>query len=64
MSVIDTLVSKLLLIRNRLDAVVIFIHLATLPDIILLCARSLRLPQRGIAAIFKLGGGRATIARL
>jgi putative ABC transport system permease protein len=62
--VIDGLLQNIFRIKNVLDAVISVVALATIMAIILVFALSLRLRQREIQTIFKLGCGRATIARL
>ena len=63
-AVIDTLMTNIFRIRNVLDAVILFVGLATLMALVLVFALSLRLRQREIDTIFKLGCSRMTIARL
>ena len=62
--VIDGLLQNIFRIKNVLDAVISVVALATVLAIILVFALSLRLRQREIQTIFKLGCRRATIARL
>ena len=62
--VIDGLLQNIFRIKNVLDAVISVVALATIMAIILVFALSLRLRQREIQTIFKLGCRRATIARL
>ena len=62
--VIDGLLQNIFRIKNVLDAVISVVALATILAIILVFALSLRLRQREIQTIFKLGCRRATIARL
>ena len=62
--VIDGLLQSIFRIKNVLDAVISVVALATIFAIILVFALSLRLRQREIQTIFKLGCRRATIARL
>ena len=62
--VIDTLMTTIFRIRNVLDAVILFVGLATLMALMLVFALSLRLRQREIDTIFKLGCSRLTIAQL
>jgi putative ABC transport system permease protein len=62
--VIDGLLQSIFRIKNVLDAVISVVALATILAIILVFALSLRLRQREIKTIFKLGCRRATIARL
>ena len=63
-SVIDGLLQNIFRIKNVLDAVISVVALATVFAIILVFALSLRLRQREIETIFKLGCSRMTIARL
>ena len=62
--VIDGLLQNIFRIRNVLDAVIALVGLATILTIILVFTLSLRLRQREIQTIFKLGCRKATIARL
>jgi putative ABC transport system permease protein len=62
--VIDGLLQNIFRIKNVLDAVISVVTLATILAIILVFALSLRLRQREIQTIFKLGCRRATITRL
>ena len=62
--VIDGLLQNIFRIRNVLDAVIAIVGMATLLAMVLVFALSLRLRQREIQTIFKLGCGRGTIARL
>ena len=62
--VIDGLLQNIFRIKNVLDAVISVVALATVLSVILVFALSLRLRQREIQTIFKLGCRRATIARL
>ena len=62
--VIDGLLQSIFRIKNVIDAVIFFVGLATALSIILVFALSLRLRQREIQTIFKLGCSRMTIARL
>jgi len=62
--VIDGLLQNIFRIKNVLDAVIAVVAFATLLAIILVFALSLRLRQREIQTIFKLGCRRATIVRL
>jgi putative ABC transport system permease protein len=63
-NVIDGLLQNIFQIKNVLDAVISVVALATILAIILVFALSLRLRQREIQTIFKLGCSRMTIARL
>jgi putative ABC transport system permease protein len=51
-------------IRNVLDAVIMLVGTATLLALILVFSLSLRLREKEVSVIFKLGCSRATIARL
>lgn len=62
--VIAGLLQNIFRIKNVLDAVISVVVLATILAIVLVFALSLRLRQREIKTIFKLGCRRATIARL
>lgn len=62
--VIDELLQNIFRIKNVLDAVIGLVGLATVLAVILVFALSLRLRQREISTIFKLGCSRMTIARL
>jgi len=62
--VIDGLLQSIFRIKNVLDAVIAVVAFATILALILVFALSLRLRQREIQTIFKLGCRRATIARL
>ena len=62
--VIDGLLQNIFRIKNVLDAVISVVTLATILAIVLVFALSLRLRQREIGTIFKLGCRRATIVRL
>jgi putative ABC transport system permease protein len=62
--VIDGLLQNIFRIKNVLDAVISVVALATILAIILVFALSLRLRQREIQTIFKLGCSRLTIVRL
>ena len=61
--VIDGLLQNIFRIKTMLDGVISVVALATILAIILVFALSLRLRQREIQTIFKLGCRRATIAR-
>ncbi|CAB5097765.1 hypothetical protein D3OALGB2SA_1623 [Olavius algarvensis associated proteobacterium Delta 3] len=63
-NVIDGLLQNIFRIKNVLDAVVSVVTLATIMAIILVFALSLRLRQREIQTIFKIGCSRLTIAKL
>jgi len=62
--VIDGLLQNIFRIKNVLDGVILIIGIATIMAIILVFALSLRLREREIQTIFKLGCGRMTIVRL
>jgi putative ABC transport system permease protein len=62
--VIDGLLQNIFRIKNVLDAVISVVGLATILALILVFALSLRLRQREIQTIFKIGCSRMTIARL
>jgi putative ABC transport system permease protein len=62
--VIDTLMISIFRIRNVLDAVILFVGLATGLALLLVFALSLRLRQREIDTISRIGCSRSTIARL
>lgn len=63
-TVIDGLLANIFRIKNVLDAVILFVGIATLLAVILVFALSIRLRQREISTVFRLGGSRLTIARL
>ena len=62
--VIDGLLQNIFRIRNVLDAVIGLVGFATLLVILLVFTLSLRLRQREIQTIFKLGCRKATIGRM
>jgi putative ABC transport system permease protein len=62
--VIDGLLQNIFRIKNVLDAVISVVALATILAIVLVFALSLRLRQREIQTMFKLGCSRMTIVRL
>jgi putative ABC transport system permease protein len=62
--VIDGLLQNIFRIKNVLDAVISVVALATVLAMVLVFALSLRLRQREIQTIFKLGCSRMTIVRL
>jgi putative ABC transport system permease protein len=62
--VIDGLLQNIFRIKNVLDAVISVVALATILAIVLVFALSLRLRQREIQTIFKLGCSRMTIVKL
>jgi putative ABC transport system permease protein len=63
-TVIDGLLQNIFRIKNVLDAVIAVVALATVLAVILVFALSLRLRQREIQTIFKIGCSRMTIAKL
>jgi putative ABC transport system permease protein len=62
--VIEGLLQNIFRIKNVLDAVIAVVALATVLAVILVFALSLRLRQREIQTIFKMGCSRMTIAKL
>jgi len=62
--VIDRLLQNIFRIKNVLDAVIALVALATVLAVVLVFTLSLRLRQREIQTIFKIGCSRMTIARL
>ncbi len=62
--VIDGLLQNIFRIKNVLDAVIAVVALATILALVLVFTLSLRLRQREIKTIFKLGCARMTITRL
>ncbi len=62
--VIDGLLQNIFQIKNVIDAIIVLVGIATMLAIILVFALSLRLRQREIDTMFKLGCQRMTIARL
>jgi putative ABC transport system permease protein len=62
--VIDSLLQNIFRIRNVLDAVIAIVGITTLLAMVLVFTLSLRLRQREIQTIFKLGCSKGTIARL
>lgn len=62
--VIDGLLQNIFRIKNVLDGVILIVGCSTILAIILVFALSLRLREREIQTIFKLGCGRMTIVRL
>ncbi len=63
-AVIDGLLQNIFRIKNVLDAVIAVVGLATVLAIILVFALSLRLRQREIQTVFKIGCSRMMIAKL
>ena len=62
--VVGGLLANIFRIKNVLDAVILVVGVATVLALMLVFALSLRLRQREIQTIFKLGCSRATIVRL
>jgi len=62
--VIDGLLQNIFQIKNVIDAIIVLVGIATMLAIILVFALSLRLRQREMDTVFKLGCRRMTIARL
>jgi putative ABC transport system permease protein len=62
--IIDALLENIFKIKNVLDAVILIVGISTLLALLLVFFLSLRLRQREIDTIFKLGCSRATTARL
>jgi len=62
--IVDGLLENIFRIRNVLDGVILLVGSATVLAIILVFALSLRLRQREISTIFRLGCRKATIVRL
>lgn len=62
--VIDGLLQNIFRIKNVLDAVIFVVAFATILAVVLVFALSLRLRQKEIQTIFKLGCSRMTIVRL
>ena len=63
-TVIDGLLANIFRIKNVLDAVILVVGIATVLALTLVFALSLRLRQREIQTVFRIGGSRLTIARL
>jgi len=63
-AVIDSLMTNIFRIRNVLDAVILVVGLATVLALVLVFALSLRLRQREIDTISRIGCSRSTIVRL
>jgi putative ABC transport system permease protein len=63
-TVIDGLLANIFRIKNVLDAVILVVGLATVLALTLVFALSVRLRQREIQTVFRIGGSRLTIARL
>ena len=62
--VVGVLLDTIFRIKSILDAVILVVGIATLLALTLVFALSLRLRQREVQTIFKLGCSRSTIARL
>jgi putative ABC transport system permease protein len=62
--VIDGLLQNIFRVRNVLDAVILIVGLGTVLAIVLVFALSLRLRQREMTTIFRMGCRRMTMARL
>ncbi|MGB5178632.1 MAG: ABC transporter permease [Gammaproteobacteria bacterium] len=62
--VIDGLLANIFRIKNVLDAVILLVGIATTLALILVFALSLRLRQREIHTVFRIGGSHSTVARL
>ncbi len=62
--IIDGLLQNIFRIKNVLDAVIAVVALATILALVLVFVLSLRLRQREVKTIFKLGCSRMTIVRL
>jgi putative ABC transport system permease protein len=62
--VIDTLMATIFKIRNVLDAAIVLVGITTLLALSLVFSLSLRLREKEIEVIFKLGCSRTTISRL
>jgi putative ABC transport system permease protein len=63
-TVIDALLANIFRIKNVLDAVILVVGIATALSLALVFALSIRLRQREIQTVFRIGGNRLTIARL
>lgn len=62
--VIDGLLANIFRIKSVMDAVILVVGFATVLALILVFSLSLRLRQREIRTVFRIGGSRSTIARL
>ena len=62
--VIDSLLATIFRIRNVLDGVVLVVGSATLLALLLVFSLSLRLREKELQTIYKLGASRATVTRL
>ncbi len=63
-TVIDGLLANIFRIKDVLDAVVLLVGLATVLALVLVFALSIRLRQREIRTVFRIGGSRTTIVAL
>jgi putative ABC transport system permease protein len=63
-TVIDGLLANIFRIKHMLDAVILVVSVATVLALILVFALSIRLRQREIHTVFRIGGSRLTIVRL
>jgi putative ABC transport system permease protein len=63
-TVIDGLLANIFRIKSVLDAVILVVGLATVLALTLVFALSVRLRQREIQTVFRIGGSRGTIVRL
>ena len=63
-TVIDGLLANIFRIKHMLDAVILVVGIATVLALILVFALSIRLRQREIHTVFRIGGSRLTIVRL
>ena len=63
-TVIDGLLANIFRIKHMLDAVILVVAVATILALLLVFALSIRLRQREIQTVFRIGGSRMTIARL
>ena len=62
--VIDGLLANIFRIKNVLDAVILVVGIATVLALTLVFALSLRLREREMRTVFRIGGSRLTVARL
>ena len=62
--VIDGLLANIFRIKNMLDAVILVVGIATVLALTLVFALSLRLREREMRTVFRIGGSRLTVARL
>ena len=63
-TVIDGLLANIFRIKHMLDAVILVVAVATILALLLVFALSIRLRQREIQTVLRIGGSRLTIARL